>query len=218
MTTEFINNIVKDFDHEDFYFMQIGASDGITADPIYSLIKQYDWSGIMFEPQEKSFYQLKINYYNRDTKIHFVNAAISDKDEKKKLYKCKYRGKEIEQLSSLVLRNSDKNNIYFDENYFNTINCLTFETAIRKYKIKKIDLLLVDTEGYDNNIIQMFPFEQFKPKVVQFENWPHDFDDKNNSIKDTGPIGTEKSINILKQYKYSISYVGSDILGVLNED
>lgn len=217
MTTDFIHFQVKNMDHDNFYFMQIGASDGVQNDPLYGLIKQFDWAGIMLEPQKKSFYSLKLNYYNRESKIKLLNFALSDKNETRKLYKCKYRGKEIEQLSSLVLRDSDRENIYFDENYFEQVNCVTFEFLIEKYKIKKIDLLLVDTEGYDFNIIQMFPFEKFQPKIIQFENWPHENDDKNNIIKDTGPLGLEKCIKILEKYNYLINYIGTDIVAVKNE-
>ncbi len=216
-TTEFIYSQIKNMDHDSFYFIQIGAADGVVNDPLYGLIKQFDWSGIMLEPQKKLFYDLKLNYYNRESKIELLNFALYDKVETRKLYKCKYRGTEMGQLSSLILRDSDKDNIYFDENYFELVKCVNFDFLIKKYKIKKIDLLLIDTEGYDFNIIQMFPFEMFQPKIIQFENWPHENDDKNNIIKDTGPIGLGKCINILEKYNYSINYIKTDIVAVKNE-
>lgn len=38
---------------EDFSFIQVGANDGYTNDPIYKYVRLYDWTGVLVEPQKK---------------------------------------------------------------------------------------------------------------------------------------------------------------------
>ena len=42
-----------------FFFIQVGANDGITVDPIHKYIIEYHWNGILIEPQPGVFDQLK---------------------------------------------------------------------------------------------------------------------------------------------------------------
>ena len=41
---------------------------------------------------------------------------------------------------------------------------------MKTYKIKKIDLLQIDTEGYDAEIILNIDFDLMKPKIIRFEH------------------------------------------------
>jgi len=50
------------------------------------------------------------------------------------------------------------------------VNCITFETLVRRHDVKKIDLLHVDTEGYDFAIIKQVDFDRFRPAIVIYEH------------------------------------------------
>src|SRR3989442_714337 len=56
--------IIEQYSREthDFFVLQIGACDGVMADPIHKWIKKYKWQGILVEPQKKEFERLKISY------------------------------------------------------------------------------------------------------------------------------------------------------------
>jgi hypothetical protein len=45
-----------------FFFIQIGAFDGQTSDPIHSWIRKERWQGIFVEPQPEPFQALRKNY------------------------------------------------------------------------------------------------------------------------------------------------------------
>ena len=47
---------------------------------------------------------------------------------------------------------------------------LTFTDIFKKYQINQIDLLQIDTEGYDGELIKLFPFDLFKPSIIHFES------------------------------------------------
>ncbi|MFY9287282.1 MAG: FkbM family methyltransferase, partial [Alphaproteobacteria bacterium] len=61
----------------DVYFIQIGAMDGVSYDPIHKHVKKQKWKGLLFEPIPDMFVKLQNNY--RDCSgLTFVNAAIAD--------------------------------------------------------------------------------------------------------------------------------------------
>jgi len=47
---------------------------------------------------------------------------------------------------------------------------LSVATLLSKHSIKKIDLLQIDTEGYDFELIKMFCLDAVKPTIINFEH------------------------------------------------
>ena len=70
---------------DDFFFVQIGAFDGVTADPIYELVRCQDWRGVLVEPQVEACERLQENYAGQDG-LQFFNVAICDHDGEIKLF------------------------------------------------------------------------------------------------------------------------------------
>ncbi len=58
-----------------FYFVQVGAMDGINFDPIYDKATKNSWHGLLIEPLKDIFEDLKHNY-SAQIGLNFVNAAI----------------------------------------------------------------------------------------------------------------------------------------------
>jgi len=56
----------------DFYFIQVGAFDGDTFDPITHYVKRYKLSGALIEPQQEPFSVLKANYQNHPQLLFFL--------------------------------------------------------------------------------------------------------------------------------------------------
>lgn len=52
---------------KDFFFIQIGAHDGIMDDPIHEWIERFGWRGIFVEPQSAPFNRLKTGYIENGT-------------------------------------------------------------------------------------------------------------------------------------------------------
>jgi len=74
------NQILKE--KTNFNFIQIGANDGITSDPIYHNITKYKPNGILIEPQREVFNTL-INNYKNNENLSFFNFAISDSNSER---------------------------------------------------------------------------------------------------------------------------------------
>lgn len=153
--------------------LQIGACDGITSDSIYSYIKLGGVDAYLVEPSKVNFERLS-EFYSSTENATLINVAIADKDEKRNFYSIKDEGRwkdsgAARQLASFykeqVLKNALESEIQTEE-----INCLTLQSVVNKYNIKNLEVLVVDTEGYDGEIVKMAMIQNVKPNFIAFEN------------------------------------------------
>jgi FkbM family methyltransferase len=75
-----LDALLQPYLHPDFFFVNIGANDGVVADPTYPFIRKYGWRGIAVEPVPYVFEQLERNYAGLDGVI-LEQAAISNRQE-----------------------------------------------------------------------------------------------------------------------------------------
>jgi len=163
--------------HSGVFCLQVGAYDGIAGDPIYPLAEKYGLRGVLVEPQRDAFEKLRTNYQKFGDRFEIVNAAIAEKDGKVPLYRIQpgATGPEwLPQLASLhretVLRH--KLTVPNIEALMSVeeVPSLTFSTLFKTMGISHVDLLQVDTEGYDAEILRMFDLRTRRPPIVRFEH------------------------------------------------
>lgn len=192
---------------EDFYFVQIGAFDGVRNDIIREFILKYKWRGILVEPVKYLFDKLVNNYKEQDNLI-FENVAISEKNGIRDFHRLKENIGNLlpyyEELGTLspeiILKNRDV--IPNIEDYLITekVNCVTLSDLLKKHNINKVDLLQVDTEGYDYNIIKTIDFRFINPRIILYEH------------KHLTPVVNKECINFLKNKGYLVAKLGVDTL------
>jgi hypothetical protein len=51
-----------------------------------------------------------------------------------------------------------------------TVPALTLESLLGKHRVERVDLLQIDTEGFDFEIIKMIDFQRMKPEIIHYEN------------------------------------------------
>lgn len=146
------------------FFVEVGAYDGISGDPIYHKAVQYNWSGILIEPVTSSFRKLKENYAANPNVI-FENIAIDQEAGIRAMYLSE-RQSNLYLSAAALRRNVNHENNPFKEEL---VRCMTLQSVLNKHKVQKIDLLQVDAEGNDLMIIKNFDFERYQPAVVNFE-------------------------------------------------
>jgi len=162
---------------EDFFFVQIGANDGVIHDPLFHHIVNNQWSGILVEPVRYYFNRLKLNYAGSDQLI-FENVAISDRDERREFYRLR-EGLEFlpqwtEGLGSFHLEVLMKHRWLIpnikDYIISESVDCVSLQTLLNRNKVRKIDLVLIDTEGYDFEILKQINFDYVDPSVIIYEH------------------------------------------------
>jgi FkbM family methyltransferase len=154
----------------DIFFLQIGAHDGKTRDPIAPLVRQYHWRGLLVEPQTQVFAELVKNYSD-EKQLLFENSALAEKDGTLTLYG--YEG--ADNLSSMATSSRWHYLPLNSEGRRGTIKAiefpaLTLNSLLTKHKIDRVDLLQIDTEGDDFAIIKMIDFNRIKPQIIHFES------------------------------------------------
>lgn len=170
---------------KDFFFVQIGANDGQSGDPIYEFIKKYRLSGILVEPQKDAFERLQKNYLKGGHRgLNFANIAIGHQSGRQVLYTVKEEYKNEENFFKMT-RIASFNKEVFQKTLHNkiptganpdhytqeiTVDTYSFEKFVQKYSINKIDFLQIDCEGYDWEIIKMIDFNKFSPSAVNYES------------------------------------------------
>lgn len=156
----------------DIFFLEIGAHDGVSYDPIHSYVSQFHWKGLLVEPQPAIFQKLKENY--RDEKqLLFENSAIAHQDGTIELH-C-FENANAEDHSSM-LTSTRKHYLTLNGDSHRgmlktiTVPALTLESLLTKHQVKRVNVLQIDTEGFDFEIIKMLDFKRMKPEIIHFEN------------------------------------------------
>jgi len=161
-------------------FMLIGANEGISSDDVLSeIVGKSNWEGLLIEPVPGIFEKLKINYREFTHRLTFINSAISTTIGEEEFYSIDTTKEPpppqwLSELGSfnesVILKHRD---VYPNiEDYIKkiTVKSITFESLVTSHGITKIDLLMIDTEGFDAEIIKTIDFTKILPSVIIFEH------------------------------------------------
>lgn len=194
---------------QELSFIQIGAFDGITADPLHKYITKCGWRGILIEPQPRAAAQLRELYRDND-RIVVLQAALDCRFGKRTLFTVESddvpawaRGMASFQRDNIV------KNSYLVPGLEamiteRTVDCIPFEDVMQRLPSDRLDLLQVDAEGADGYILSLFPFDRMKPAIVHWES------------KNLTKSQQEEALDILSKYGYRFARSGEeDTLGVL---
>lgn len=151
---------------DEFFFLQIGAFDGVENDLIRPLVQKFELSGIVVEPQATAFRKLEKNY-QKYPQVHVVNAAISDKNEIRNFYTT---SDAAIQTASFNRAHLIKHNVAEEEIVRHEIQCFRIDKLLQKYQKDHFDLIQIDAEGYDYEIIKSIDFAKSKPSIIRFEH------------------------------------------------
>jgi FkbM family methyltransferase len=151
----------------DFLVIQIGACDGLMADPIRAWIQKNHWRGVLVEPQKLEFEKLKRTYRNELDRVVLENVAIADSEGIRTLYRVKDSEltADWKRGTASLLHRPDAERFTPE-----VVQCITLETLLNRHQVSRIDLLQVDVEGYDFEIIKLIDFEKIRPRLIRYEH------------------------------------------------
>ncbi len=170
--------IQKLFSHKkNGFYVDIGAHHPFRYSNTYFLYKK-GWNGINIDPS------LNIKKIFGKTRKRDINLelAIDKKNGKKILYIF-----EDAALNTLSKTNADEVISSRQSKLIKTISVKTqrLDDILKKYtkKIKQIDLLNVDVEGFEMNVLESSDWAYYRPKVIVIENINKDLKLRNYLIK-----------------------------------
>ena len=159
---------------KDFFFVQIGANDGVSSDPIYRFVTDTKVAGVVVEPVRDVYAKLVENYC-RFPEVRPVNLAIHKTDKTAHIYRvsteagerlgCWSRGIASFHQDHHKLTGTPAASVEAEE-----VSCVSLSELFQQCKVHLLDLLQIDTEGYDSEILNMIPFGEIKPAIIRFEH------------------------------------------------
>ncbi len=198
----------KLLDNKEKVIFDVGAHNG---ESILFFNKNFNLSKIYtFEPLKTNFLKLKINTKKIAKKIVYFNCALGERKESRII-------KEMLETSSSTLNDINEKSKYFKKKKFflglkekkkifieKKVSIDKAKNIIKKFKIDKIDLLKIDTEGYELNVIKGFGKNINVVKVVIFE---HHYDlmiTKNYTFRDINKYLVNQGFNL--KYKFKMPF------------
>jgi len=146
--------------------------------------KEKGWNGILIEPNTNDYYECIVNRPSAIT----INAALGDKIGNAYIFE---RG----APTNFIIKN--KFNFFFKNKI--AINIITLEYLFKKLMIKNVDLLILDTEGFEYQILQGNNFDSVKIKFIAIEVW----DNQKKSIFDLMEKKNYELLCDLSEFNYA---------------
>jgi FkbM family methyltransferase len=205
----------------DLFFVQVGSNDGLHGDPIRDLVLAHEsWRGIFIEPVPFLFDRLRTNYAAAHRFI-FENVAIGTFHGTRKFYYLsELAAAELgsalpvwhDQLGSFDRHHvaaclegwlhpsiADRLSAYIVED---DIACEPLQHVLDRHGVAAIDLLHIDTEGFDYQVLLQVDFRRYRPKAILFEQ------------KHLSPVESRDAFALLRQFGYRLFSFPPDVLAV----
>lgn len=148
-----------------FFVVQVGAHDGRRGDPLFPFIQRYRWRGLLLEPQPEVFQVLMANYHDHPQLI-LENTAIAASDGMLSMYTAPGRTLRATTDRASLLSHL-KGGAVIQE--FKT-QAATFATLIERHHITRVDLMVVDTEGFDYDVVRLAIAAGLRPTLLRYEH------------------------------------------------
>jgi len=146
------------------FFIELGANDGLTQSNTARLEFLKNWTGILIEPSFEKYIQCIKNRPNSIT----LNFACVDNEYNNEFILGDFDG---HLMSSVDGKRLNNNNLV-------KVKATTLEIILDKYKDSgvEIDLLSLDTEGYELNILKGLNLKKYRPRFLLIEIYNFDYD------------------------------------------
>lgn len=165
--------------HPEATFMQIGANDGVARDPLKLQISRRQWRGLLVEPVPYVFERLAARYGDHP-RVRIEQVAIADHEGTMPFYHLRKAepGEKVWEYYHAL--GSFRRDVLVSHDFLipdivdrvveTEVPCTTLANLWRRSGLGELDLLAIDTEGYDFEILRTVDFTTIRPRVVVYEH------------------------------------------------
>lgn len=162
------------------FVINIGAMDGVLFDTLTGYVEMYGFSGLYVEPIKEHFERLVKNKSHIEGN-KFENSAITNYNGTITMTTIPNKFIDgvnvIEAFKGMSAIDPSRNGMGTEgdkpivEKYGVDVevNCLTFESLLKKHQIDNFDIISVDTEGHDAVILKLIDIAKYLPKLIRLE-------------------------------------------------
>lgn len=158
---------------ERFFFVQIGANDGVHFDNLFALVCNEQCHGLVVEPLQFYFEKLQ-RHYAGFPNIQPVRCAIHESQPTALVYHIAPQSLErfppwFAGIGSFEREHLIRNGVPTECIAAEQVNCMPLTRLIERHRLPRVDLLQIDTEGYDAEIVRSIDFENYPPQIIKYE-------------------------------------------------
>jgi len=157
-----------------FFFIQVGANDGRRDDPIHDLVKARGLAGLLVEPLPAYHAALREHYADCPA-LRFEQAAIAPVSGEAPMYHFDETADVPDWAHGLAsldrgrLEAESAKHGWSGTIVETVIPTITFRDLLEKHGVDGVSLLLIDTEGFDYEVLSMALEAGLRPDIVQYE-------------------------------------------------
>lgn len=193
----------------DLTLVQIGANDGVRFDPIAELRRRFRLRGVVVEPLSEMHTSLRAAY-SAHPDVSVVEAAIHASATEVEIYKVRADAAFddwMHGIASLSPTHHERLGVPAESMESLRVPAMTLDRLLSGLALDRLDLLVMDCEGYDLDILDMLDLDVWRPAVIQFEHGlaGHGIDG----------IRLSESLNRLRQAGYESVIGGEDVISYL---
>lgn len=153
----------------DFFFVQVGASDGMADDPLRESVTTYHLRGLLIEPLPDLFERLRQNYAG-EPQLRFENVAVAAVNGRLVLYRPK-AGAPVPPVAPTFNRDllvQQGIDFAYIEGF--EVEAATLGTLLGRHGVERVNLLQIDAEGFDYQIVRSAIASGLRPNVINYEH------------------------------------------------
>lgn len=158
------------------FYIELGANDGLTQSNTAFFAFYRNWKGVLIEPSPGA-YDLCVK--NRPESYHFNYACVSPE------YSNEYISGDF---TGSLMASIDSKRLHSNISIQVKASTLTKILDSIEPPITNIDLLSLDTEGYELLILQGLNFDKYRPKYMLIEIYTQQYDSIVKFLQDKGYI------------------------------
>lgn len=180
-------------------FIQIGANDGRRADPLLRYLEPLGWQGVMFEPAAANFAALSARH-GANPRLRLRRAAVDLQPGRRELYDLSPAARAglpdwAGGLASFdrprVLAAARELGLPESAVVTEEIDTVGWDEVWASAGASPVDLLVLDTEGYDLTLLRAAGLARHRPRLVHFEHACHTVDDRLAFYRELVDLGYE---------------------------
>lgn len=214
--------------------VQIGANDGVSHDPVHEYLTDGGWRGLLAEPLPDVYQQLLATYRDVDN-VRAVNVAIGTVPGDMPFFRIgDSHDSWATGLSSFIRAHVQD---HIDRGYVAerareagvalpagdlitevAVTTVTFEQFLADHGVESFDVLIIDTEGYDYEILKLVDFVRHQPDLVWFESDNLSDGDYQAALDLLASLGYELRWSFLDTLGLRVPYPRRAALGALARD
>ena len=142
-------------------FVEVGANDGKSADPLFEYVLDGRLRGLLIEPMPEPFGRLQKTYADT-TGNTFLNLGVGREDGEIELF--------YSERSTLTTANPEKNALKeVADLQKSTVAVKSLANILDDHNLEGFDILQIDTEGYEWEILQDFPLDNYDINIIFVE-------------------------------------------------